>query len=149
MYVDFFSKLNIQKVYLPRSLPQFNWNITCYLQNLAAGNIRTQNDAGWPTCSGGTGTRNTGFGYPQYHGEMSSVIKQVEQVFSSFFLPNFWWFLKVESELKVLGNFEKSTNMAKIWQKMKKSIVQLASNPFFSTFRVTENQISVTCSATT
>ena len=40
-------------------------------------------------------------------------------------------------------HFEKSSNMAKIWPKMKKSLVQLALNPFFGCwFRVPKNRIS-------
>ena len=35
------------------------------------------------------------------------------------------------SALKALQNFEKSSNMAKIWQQMKKSLVQPALNKFF------------------
>ena len=34
------------------------------------------------------------------------------------------------SRSKVLKNFEKSSNMANVWQKKKKSLVQLAFNPF-------------------
>ena len=42
---------------------------------------------------------------------------------------------------KTLWKFEKWSNMAKLWQKMKKSLVQLAINPFFIWFWVTENLI--------
>ena len=38
-------------------------------------------------------------------------------------------------------HFEKSWNMAKIWQKMKKSLVQLAFSPFFVWFRIPKNPI--------
>ena len=78
--------------------------------------------------SGGTVTQklNSGFGYPQYHGEIGW--RQVEQGFSSFY-PNFWGifddFSKFHSTFGILF-FEKPSNMTKIWQKMKKSCVQLA-----------------------
>ena len=51
------------------------------------------------------------------------------------FLPNFghiWWFVKLP---QCVFHFEKSSNMSKIWQKMKRSPVQIAFNPFFGWFR--------------
>ena len=48
------------------------------------------------------------------------------------FTPITWTiFRKFHSGFGAL-HFEKSSNIAKIWQKMKKSLVQFASNPFFS-----------------
>ena len=35
------------------------------------------------------------------------------------------------SWVKIAEDFKKSSNMANIWQKMKKSFVELALNPFF------------------
>ena len=63
----------------------------------------------------------------QFHGEMGG--RQIEQGFSSFFAI-FHDFSKWRAP-KALCNFEKSSNMTKIWQKMKKRLVQLAFNPFF------------------
>ena len=89
-----------------------------------------------------SGTRNPGF--------RSALEKWVEEGFSSFF-DNFfwhiWWFFKVKHVLRH-WNFEKLSNMPKIWQKMKKSVVWLALNPFFGWFLVPENLISGTCSVT-
>ena len=69
-------------------------------------------------------------------------LRQVEQDFSSFFAT----FLKYlfddvsnQSMQMVLQNFEKSSNMPKIWQKMKKSLVQLALNPFLHGTSITLN----------
>ena len=39
--------------------------------------------------------------------------------------------LDIFSWVKIAEDFKKSSNMAKIWQKMKKSLVELALNPFF------------------
>ena len=39
---------------------------------------------------------------------------------------HFWWFFKVECTKGPLQNFKKSSNVPKIWQKMKKSLVQHA-----------------------
>ena len=54
------------------------------------------------------------------------------------FLPNFcysWWFFKVEY---AKCGYETLKNHQKIWQKMKKSLVQLAFNPFFGCFWVSK-----------
>ena len=67
--------------------------------------------------SGGTGTRNPGFGYSEYHGEMD-----LRQVFLHL-LPNFchiWWFFKVEhtkgaAELWKIHKYSK--NLAIKWRK--------------------------------
>ena len=92
---------------------------------------------------------NPGFVYLQYRGEMDWW--QVEQGFSSFFeyffLVIYDGFAKWSSP-KVLWNFKKSSNVAKNWQKMKKSLVQLAFNPLFGWFLVPENWISCTHSTT-
>ena len=89
-----------------------------------------------------TRTRNPGFGYPQHGGEMG--LRQVEQGFSSFFAKFLVYLMifqnsvcqergvcydgegsvKFKRALKPLQNFDKSSHMPKIWQKMKKSFVQ-------------------------
>ena len=68
--------------------------------------------------SDGSGTRNSGFGYPQFCGEMGyyNFIRQVEQRISSFFANFFALFSKLRM-LKVWQNFEKSSNLAKKWRK--------------------------------
>ena len=68
------------------------------------------------------------------------VLSKVDQGFSSFF-GVFDDFSKWRA-LKVLRNFEKSSNVPQIWQKMKKSLVQLAFNPFFGWFQVPETRVS-------
>ena len=67
----------------------------------------------------GTGTLDLGFGYLQYHGEMGW--KQVEQGFSSFFLPYLMMLqsFTAPSEHSTLKHLQN-------WQKIKKSLVQLA-----------------------
>jgi len=48
-------------------------------------------------------------------------------------LPNFLPYLMIfqsSAAFFVMPHFEKSSNMAKFWQKMKKSLVRLAFNPF-------------------
>jgi len=70
--------------------------------------------------SDGSGTRNLGF------------LRQVEQGFFFIFGLNFWLICRqVEHRQKALRNFEKSSNMLKNGQKMKKSLVQRALNLFF------------------
>ena len=49
----------------------------------------------------------------------------------------------------MLQNFEESSNMAKNGQKMKKSLVKFAFNPFFGWFWVPKNLILGTLSSTT
>ena len=59
--------------------------------------------------------------------------RQVEQGISPFFVK-FLPYLKIFQSGAIeeaLRNFEKSSNMAKIWQEMKKSLVQLSLDPFF------------------
>ena len=60
--------------------------------------------------SGETGTRNLGFGYPQYCCEMGW--RQVEQGFSSFFAKCLLFddFSKWSLPKKILQNLEKSSN---------------------------------------
>ena len=66
--------------------------------------------------------------------------------------PGFWnWVLRPEINARnglntswtrlIFGalHFEKSSKMAKIWQKMKKSLVQLTSNPFLHRTAGTQN----------
>ena len=70
--------------------------------------------------------------------------------------PGFWvpivpWRngLIAEGKLDILWNFENSWNMPNIWQKMEKSLLQLAINPFFRWYWVPKNRISGTHFATT
>ena len=58
-------------------------------------------------------------------------LTQDEQGFSSFFVKFFDDFSKFQSTLSTL-HFEKLSKMAEIWQKMKKSPIQLAFNPLLS-----------------
>ena len=99
--------------------------------------------------SGKTGIRNPGFGYLQYRGEMG-ILRQVEQGFSSLFvefLPYFKIF-QSSSPPSVCSTL-KNKKMAKIWQKMKKSHVQLALHPFSWLIPVIpENRVAGTRSAT-
>ena len=66
-------------------------------------------------------TRNLGFGFQKCHGEMG--LRQVRnkaflaQIFGTFDDFLIW---------SALQNFEKSSNMPKTWQNMKKSLVQRA-----------------------
>ena len=69
----------------------------------------------------------------KFLGEMG-FLRQVEQGFSVLFAECFGksddfsqWSIP-----KALQNFEKLSNMPKIWQKMKKSLVQLALKTHFS-----------------
>ena len=88
-------------------------------------------------------------------GTRSTVEKWVEGMLNKAFLYFFCQMFAIFDDFskwsppKVLWRFEKSSNMAKLWQKKKNSFVQLASNPFFGWFRVPENQISSTRSAIT
>ena len=51
--------------------------------------------------------------------------------------------MKVDSAEAILHNFEKSSNIPKIWQIMKKILVQACPiNTFFGSFRVPKNPIS-------
>ena len=72
--------------------------------------------------SGRMGTQKPGFGYQMYHGEMG--LRQVEQRHFFIFCQLFVIFDDF-SKWSTLKNFEKSTNMAKIWQKMKKALFNL------------------------
>ena len=76
--------------------------------------------------SGWTGIRNLIFGYLGISWNMSWRL--VETGFSSCF-AKFDDFSKFHSTLSMF-HFEKSSNMEKMWQKMKKSLVQLAFNTF-------------------
>ena len=58
-------------------------------------------------------------------------LRQVEQGFSSY-LPHIWWFFKVPLQFRGALHCEKSSIMAKIWQKMKEILVRLAI--FWSNF---------------
>ena len=72
---------------------------------------------------------------------------QVEHGFFSFFLPNFAIFDDCSKFYSTFGalHFEKSSNIAKIWQKMKKSLVQLALNAFLDgTSKTQTTQVSGT-----
>ena len=75
--------------------------------------------------SDGSGIWNPGFGFWKWCGEisLSSLRRQLGQGFSSFFaiFLNIWWFYKVEwAEVKSRLKFEESSNMTRIWKKMKK-----------------------------
>ena len=65
------------------------------------------------------GTQNLGF---RCHGEMG--LGPIEQGFSSFF-AKFFAYVFDNFSPKELRNFEKSSNMPKIWHKMNKSLDQL------------------------
>ena len=58
--------------------------------------------------------------------------RHVEQGFSSFF-AKFWANLMIFLKIRIAPSifYEKSTNLTKILQKMKKSLVQLAFSPLF------------------
>ena len=75
---------------------------------------------------GGTGTQNLIFGYPE------SVEKWVQMLSRTrgfcIFLPNLMFFSTLWS---LMLHFDKSSNMAKICQKLKKSLVRLALKMFF------------------
>ena len=58
-------------------------------------------------------------------------LRQIEQVFSLFFAKYLPHFQSVSVLKKVVRNFEESSNMAKIWQKMKKSLVPQCIQPIF------------------
>ena len=81
--------------------------------------------------SDGLGTWNLGFGVWKWDGEMSwtrhfFIFCHIFGIFDDF---SKW------SELKVLRNFEKTSNMPKICtyvQKMKNSLVQFGLNPFLA-----------------
>ena len=77
---------------------------------------------------GQSGTRNPIFGFPESAKKIG--LMQVEQGFSSLsLLPIFDAYSKFHSNFGML-HFKKSSNMAKIKLKMKKSLLQLAFNPF-------------------
>ena len=59
-----------------------------------------------------------GFGFSKCDGEID--LRQVEKGYSSF-LPGIFDNLFLKDMTKALRNFGKSSNMTKIWQKMKKS----------------------------
>ena len=87
------------------------------------------------------GTRNPGFdfGYMQCHAEIGC--RQFEEGFSSFlakFLPYLMNFRSGAYWRCCYGTLKNN----QIWQKLKKTLVRLAFNPFFGWFRVPENQIS-------
>ena len=63
----------------------------------------------WQKISGGTGTRSS-----------SQSVQKWDKGFSSFFAKFY----------DALRNFEKSSNMTKIWQKLKKFLFDLLSTPF-------------------
>ena len=100
------------------------------------------------TISGTTGTRNPVPGFrvpivPWRNGWKTSGTRL------SLIFYHIGWFFKVEHmSSKVVLYFENSSNMAKMWQKMKKSLVQLAFIPFFGWFWVSVNWISGTHSTT-
>ena len=78
--------------------------------------------------SDGSGTQNPGFRFWKCSGEMC-FRALVELGFSSFFAKNFGIFDKFFSKWSMpnaLWNFENSSNMPKICQKLKKGLVQLA-----------------------
>ena len=83
-----------------------------------------------------------GFGFWKFHGEMG--LRQVEQSFSSYFTKFLAYLMILQSGVRRWRhqNFGKSLNMIKIWQKMTKSLVQLAFNPFLGWSRVLEHPIS-------
>ena len=73
----------------------------------------------------------------------NGIIRQVEQGFSSFF-AKFLPYMMMIFQRSAMLHFGKSSSMAKIWQKMKKSLVQIALYPFIGWFRGPENPISGT-----
>ena len=83
-----------------------------------------------PSTSGRTSTRNLGFGYLLYRmeewveGKSNKTFLHFYQIFDIFDEFSKW------SALKALPNYEKSSDMAKIWQQMKKSLLQLALTHF-------------------
>ena len=80
-------------------------------------------------------------GWRQVEKELSLFFHQIFAIFDDF--------SKWSRTKKVLRNFEKSTNMAAIWQKMKqKALLNLLSTHFSADNREPENQISGTCSTT-
>ena len=73
------------------------------------------------------GTRNLGFGHWKCRGEIwVYTLCHVEQGFSSFFAKFLTYLMMFQSGVAC------AENMPKIWQKMKKSLVQLAFIIHFS-----------------
>ena len=75
--------------------------------------------------------------YPKYNFRVPGITQkmvemQVGQGFSLFFAQTFAIFVDFSVSPSNFGvlHFEKSSNMAKIWQQMMKSLLQLALNPF-------------------
>ena len=97
------------------------------------------------TYSDGSGTRNRCFRLWKCSEEMG--VRPVWQGFSSFVNKFLAYvlddFLK-RSDPKVLRNFGKKSIMSKIWQKMKKTLVELALKPIFLLIPSTRNPISGT-----
>ena len=90
-------------------------------------------DFGFRCSSRGTSTYNLIFGYPESAKKL--VCRKIEQDFSSFFKQIFAIF---DHFMKVLWNFEKSSNMSK-------NLVKGEENPCFNLwFHVPENHISCT-----
>ena len=80
--------------------------------------------------SDGLGFQIPVFGFNMFHGEMDLCESSLQNDFLHF-LAIFDDFSKLIMS-KTLRNFEKSSNMANnIWQKIMKTFVQLAVNPFF------------------
>ena len=81
------------------------------------------------TTSDGPGFQKSGFGFWKWPCVMGRT--QIKQGLWPFFC-HFWCFFKVEHTEVAAYNFEKSSKMAKIWQKLRNALFNLHSSTHFS-----------------
>ena len=103
--------------------------------------ISHQNNPIWLllVATGETGTRNSGFEYLQYHGEMGS--RQVIQGMSSLFAKIMSYLMIFQSSAvpSVCSTLKNHQTWQFFFKKMKKSLAQLAFNPFLHNTVSTQN----------
>ena len=119
--------------YSTKKLPHHSNEIVNSLPQLSGSTYKTSDRSGSP---------KPGFRFLQVqsrNGFKASSTK-IFFIFAKF-LPYLMIFQSFAS-LSTLLYFEKSSNMPKIWQNMKKSPFNLPLNPFFDWFHAPENQIS-------
>ena len=77
-------------------------------------------------------------------------LRKVEQSFSSFFAQIFGMFDDFSKFNRAFGifSFKKSSNMAKIWQKMRKPLFNLPSTHFSMVLQIPKTRVSGTYSTT-